>query len=149
MIEERDIVTIIRGVIDDILIPKFLSLGMNATGDWIAALEARANGFTGEIWGLDYTKYLVEGRSPGGKPPVAPLVRWAQAKFGLPQPEALGMAFAVRYKIAEEGTSYWPSGTDLLEVLNSEQTKTYIQRQIVAILQEKARSRILSILKDE
>lgn len=149
MINKRDIEVIMQGVIDDILIPKFLSLGMNATGDWIAALEPRARGFTGEIWGLDYTKYLVEGRAPGSPPPVTPLVRWASAKFGASGNEALSIAFAVRHKIAQEGTSYWPQGTDLLEVLNSDQTKVYIQKKIVAILQEKARSRILSILKDE
>lgn len=117
---------IMHEVINDFLIPKFVALGMNATGEWIESLEARVTDNTGEIWGRDYTYYLAKGRAPGNRPPITPLVKWVGAKFGLSGQEAVGAAFAIATKIEKEGTEYYPSGTDLLEVLNSYEVKQFV-----------------------
>lgn len=119
-----------QGVIDNFLKPKFISLGMNATGSWLNALEARAVNGNGEIWGMDYTYWLVNGRRPGTAPPVNALIPWVNAKFGVGGNEARGIAFAVAAKIKKEGTDYYPEGTDLLEVLNSPEVINYIYSKL-------------------
>jgi len=129
-IPDEKIIEIMQHVIDVFLIPKFISLGMNATGAWIDALEPRVNNGNGEIWGFDYTYWLVNGRKPGKMPPIAPLITWVNAKFGINGPEAKGIAFAIAQKIKNEGTEYYPDGTDLLDVLNSPECKAYIIEQI-------------------
>lgn len=147
-ISPEAIVRTMRGVIDKFLIPKFMSLGMNATGDWISSLEARAYGLTGEIWGLDYTEYLVNGRAPGKRPPITPLVRWASAKFGISGQEAISTAFAVANKIAAEGTNYYPQGTDLLEILQSNQVEQYIYTELAAELNGKIQLNIVRMANE-
>ncbi len=105
----------------DVLIQKYDELGMRATGDWVNGLEGRTRTNGGEIWGLPYTEQLVQGRAPGKRPPIAPLERWASAKFGVSGRQATSMAFAVANKIAQEGTTwYQPGGSDLLEVLEDQ-----------------------------
>lgn len=118
-----------QGVIDNFLKPKFISLGMRATGAWLNALEPRAVNGNGEIWGMDYTYWLVNGRKGGTAPPVSALLPWVTAKFGLSGNEARSVAFAVAAKIKREGTNYYPQGTDLLEVLNSPEVLNYIYSQ--------------------
>lgn len=115
-----------QGVIDNFLKPKFISLGMNATGSWLNALEARSVNGNGEIWGMDYTYWLANGRKPGTAPPVSALIPWINAKFGIGGNEARSIAFAIATKIKKEGTNYYPEGTDLLEVLNSPEVINYI-----------------------
>ncbi|WP_153117372.1 hypothetical protein [Rhodocyclus tenuis] len=46
----------------------------------------------------------VELGSKPHTPPIAPLIDWAQQKFGLEEKEAEGVAFAVAYRIAQRGT---------------------------------------------
>jgi len=123
------IIQTMQAVIDNFLKPKFISLGMNATGEWLKSLEAKAVNGNGEIWGMDYTYWLAHGRKPGTMPPVSKLIPWVNAKFGVGGKEAIGIAWAVAKKIKNEGTSYYPDGTDLLEVLNSDQVKNYIYSQ--------------------
>lgn len=124
------IIQTMQGVIDNFLKPKFISLGMNATGKWLESLEAKAVNGNGEIWGMDYTYWLANGRKPGVMPPVNALIPWVNAKFGIGGKEAIGIAWAVATKIKNEGTSYYPEGTDLLEVLNSDEVKKYVLEQI-------------------
>lgn len=119
-----------QGVIDNFLKPKFIELGMNSSGDWMKSLEPRAELNRGEIWGLDYTYYLVNGRAGGNRPPIAPLVRWVGYKLGLSGREATSAAFAIATKIAKEGTDYYPEGTDLIEVLKSKEVSDYITTNI-------------------
>jgi len=136
-----------QGVIEKFLKPKFISLGMNASGKWLASLEARVNGSRGEIWGMDYTYYLVNGRSPGKRPPITPLVAWVGHKFGLSGQQAVSAAFAVANKIEKEGTNYYPSGTDLLEVLQSPEVTQYVYNEIKNDMAGQVRSEILRITR--
>lgn len=146
-IPEQTILQTMQSVIDNILIPKFIELGMNASGEWISSLEPRVNGQSGEIWGRDYTYYLVNGRAGGNRPPIAPLVRWVGYKLGLSGAEATGAAFAIANKIAKEGTDYYPDGTDLLEVLSSKETTQYIYNEIGAELSGQLRTEIVRMAK--
>lgn len=129
-IPDELILETMNGVINIFLIPKFLSLGMNATGQWLNSLEARVNNGNGEIWGMDYTYWLVNGRKGGTAPPVSALLPWVNAKFRIGGKEALSVAFAVAQKIKNEGTNYYPDGTDLLEILNSPEVINYIYSQL-------------------
>ncbi len=129
-IPDELIIKTMQGVIDNFLKPKFISLGMNATGKWLESLEARAVNGNGEIWGMDYTYWLAHGRKPGKMPPINALIPWVNAKFGVGGREAIGIAWAVATKIKNEGTEYYPDGTDLLEVLYSEDAKKYVFEQI-------------------
>lgn len=130
VIDNNTVLETMQGVINDFLIPKFISLGMNASGQWINSLEARAENGRGEIWGRDYTYYLVNGRAGGKRPPITPLISWVGYKFGLYGNEAKSAAFAIANKIAKEGTEYYPNGTDLLEVLQSDEVKQYVYDKI-------------------
>jgi len=129
-IPDQLITQTMHGVIDLFLKPKFISLGMNATGKWLNSLEPKAINGNGEIWGMDYTYWLVNGRKPGKMPPVQALIPWVNAKFGIGGNEAKSIAWAVAVKIKNEGTDYYPDGTDLLEVLNSQECRKYVETQL-------------------
>lgn len=128
-IADENIIEVMQGVIDNFLKPKFIELGMNASGEWLSSLEARAIEGRGEIWGRDYTYYLVNGRAGGKRPPITPLVSWVGNKLGIYGKEGLSVAFAVAKKIEKEGTDYYPDGTDLLEVLESREVTQYVYTQ--------------------
>lgn len=135
-------------VVERFLKPKFIALGMNASGDWLKSLEVRTSLNRGEIWGLDYTYYLVNGRSPGKRPPIAPLVRWVGNKFGYSGQQAVSTAFAVAHKIANEGTEYYPNGTDLLEVLESQEVQQFINKKIGDYILQETQIRITRMIKE-
>lgn len=128
-ISDELILSTMNGVIDLFLKPKFISLGMNASGQWLNTLEARVVNGNGEIWGMDYTYWLANGRKPGTAPPTSVLIPWVTAKFGIGGNEARGIAFAIAQKIKREGTEYYPEGTDLLAVLQSPEVINYIYSQ--------------------
>lgn len=123
---------IITEIINLYLIPKFEELGMEATGEWRENIHSKGS----ELWGRDYTKYLVEGRPPSSKlPPISRLEEWVRAKFGYTdQKQIRSVAFAVAYKIKEEGTNYYPDGTDLMEILESNQVTEYINMRLKELL---------------
>lgn len=123
--------TVIERVINEVaqkfLIPKFLSLGMEATGEWRSSLHAEGN----ILRGRGYTKQLQYGRKPGRKPPIAPLITWVEAKLGLSGRQAVSVAYAVRHKIAEEGTSWYQAGgSDLMDVLEDPQVIAYFHERL-------------------
>lgn len=130
IISDELIVETMQGVIDNFLKPKFISLGMNATGKWLESLKAKAVDGNGEIWGMDYTYWLANGRSPGAMPPVESLIPWVNAKLGISGKEAVSVAWAVAIKIKNEGTRYHPKGTDLLEILESKEVLDYIYSKV-------------------
>lgn len=137
----------LQEVVDTFLIPKFLSLGMNASGSWIKALRVEVVNGTGYIKGKDYTYYLVNGRAGGNRPPITPLISWVQQKLGKSGREGIGIAYAVQNKIAKEGTDYYPNGTDLLEVLQSKEVTQYIYTKIGQNISGQLQSEIKRQLK--
>lgn len=133
-IPQEEIERIITDVINLFLIPKFRELGMPASGEWEQNVHARSN----EIWGRDYTEYLVLGRGPNQDQSPEALKRWVGWAGNTilkdwVQSKGLNInPFAVAYKIAREGTDYYPQGTDLLEVLYSEEVTGYIAQEVGA-----------------
>lgn len=131
-IPEDKILKTMQEVIDTFLIPKFIALGMNATGKWIESLEARVVDGRGEIWGIDYTYWLAKGRRPNKNQDPEALTKWAVwagSTFIKDWAEAKGISappIAIAYKIAIDGTDYYPDGTDLLEVLNSPEVIQFV-----------------------
>lgn len=147
-IPEEVIVNALNKAID-VLIQKYDELGMRATGDWADGLEARTHTNGGEIWGLPYTEQLVQGRAPGNRPPIAPLERWAQAKFGVSGRAATSMAFAVANKIAQEGTTwYQQGGSDLLEVLDDQRVIDTFYSEIGSYLTVRVTEQLTRTLKE-
>jgi hypothetical protein len=144
-LSDEVILNTMQGVIDKFLKPKFIELGMNATGQWLESLEPRVTNGVGQIWGMDYTYWLVHGRKGGTMPPVSALIPWVNAKFGISGSEAKSVAFAVAIKIKNEGTNYYPEGTDLLEILHSQEVADYIYSQY----KEGIISEINEVLKKE
>ena len=132
LVEDSEIEKIIDGVIRLFLIPKFRELGMQASGEWEANVQARKN----EIWGRDYTEYLALGRPPNNdqdEDAIRRWVGWAGSTILAQWVQDKGLninPYAVAYKIAREGTSYYPEGTDLLEVLESREVAEYIMDQM-------------------
>lgn len=133
LISENEIKTLVWLIVDEFLIPKFNKLNMNASGDWLDALDVKVVGNRGEIWGKDYTQYLVNGRAGGKRPPISVLEKWVNDKFNIYGKEATNMAFAIGNKIAKEGTDYYPEGTDLLEVLQSNECQQFINQKSTEI----------------
>ena len=83
LIKSEEIEQLIWLVVYQFLIPKFNELGMKASGQWLDALSVKVNGNRGEIWGTDYTQYLVNGRANGNRPPIQVLEKWVNDKFGV------------------------------------------------------------------
>lgn len=136
-VEREELIYLMEQVIEKFLKPKFIELGMNATGDWLNSLKAGTEPNRGIIKGKHYTAYLVRGRAGGTRPPIRHLARWVQAKFKLAGQEATSVAFAVAKKIEKEGTEYYPNGTDLLEILQSNEVKHYIEQELKSYLIDK------------
>lgn len=136
--EPYEIERVLLDVVDKFLIPKFRELGMNATGEWLDSLKIEVREDGGTIRGWQYSEQLAKGREPGKRPPIAPLERWVNAKFGISGKEAKSMAFAVANKIAKEGTTWHEKGgSDLIEVLESQQVIEYLQNELGGILKIK------------
>src|SRR5690606_21648425 len=148
IVPEQVIQDVLNEVVEQFLKPKFIELGMNASGDWLRSLEVRTSLNRGEIWGNDYTQYLVNGRGPGKRAPRAPLIRWVGFKFGQSGQEAVGTADAIANKIAKEGTQYYPNGTDLLEVLQSSEVTQFINNKIGEYILQDTQLRITKMIKD-
>lgn len=138
---------ILEEVIEKFFKPKFIDLGMNASGKWLNSLSVEASDGKGIIKGIDYTYYLANGRAPGNMPPIQPLVEWVGYKFGITGNEARSAAFAIAKKIAREGTNYYPDGTDLVEVLTYPEVISYINSQISRELEVIVKLEILKILR--
>lgn len=147
-ISEELYLNVLQGVIDNFMKPKFIELGMNATGEWLNTIQPRIVEGRGEIWGMDYTYFLANGRAPGRRPPVNALLPWVNAKFGIGGNEALSIAFAVATKIGNEGTRFYPEGTDLLEILNSNEVKKYIYENLGEALRVEISALMIKQIRD-
>lgn len=148
IITNEDIEQVIWLVVDNFLIPKFRELNMNASGQWLEALSVKGvNNNRGEIWGKDYTYYLQHGRASGTMPPVSAIEKWVGDKFGIYGREANQRAWAIAKKIQKEGTSYYPQGTDLIEVLYKPECQTFIQTEMNKIYKNKLPLYLVEMLK--
>ena len=131
-IETQFFENILKDVIRLYLIPKHEALGQKATGNWIEKLEVQGNVIRGE----KYTEQLVYGRKPGKRPPITPIENWVNAKFGISGQQATSFAFAIANKIAKEGTSWHQKGgSDLLEVLETNEVQNYINSKLASYLE--------------
>lgn len=149
IIPEHIILQTMQTVIDRWLLPKFNELGMNATGEWKDNVHALSEPNKGIISGRKYTEQLVYGRKPGNMPPIEPLIKWAQAKFGVDYDAAKGIAWGTAKKIQKEGTTwYQKGGTDLLEVLEQPEVIEFINSQIGKYLQAEVQLQIVRDLKE-
>lgn len=118
---------VLTGIIQNYLLPKFRQLGMPASGEWEANLHVRGDA----IRGRKYTEQLVYGRRPGKLSPIAPLIKWVETKIGLSGQEAVSMAWGINHKMQQEGNSWYrQGGSDLLEVLYSDEVVNYAQREL-------------------
>lgn len=149
IIPEHIIQETMQEVIDRWLIPKFDELGMNATGEWRENVEVKTGDNRGEIWARKYSEQLALGRKPGKLPPIAPIERWVNAKLGISGTQGRSVAFAVANKIAQEGTTwYQKGGSDLIEVLNSQEVVNYVNSRIGKYLQTEVELQIVRDLKE-
>lgn len=158
-IDKSDIELILWAVVDEFLIPRYneLGFGMGQSGRWQSSLEVEVGDNSGVIKGAHYSYWLVHGRAPasgtpqfsaeGGRPPIPVILAWVTEKFGYTGKQALNTAFAVANKIAKEGTKYYPSGTDLLEVLSSKECIEFMNKKISYIMVKKVELRLIRELK--
>lgn len=127
IIETQFFENILKDVIRLYLVPKHIALGQKASGNWIQKLEVDDNVIRGE----KYTEQLVYGRRAGKRPPITPIEKWVNAKFGISGQQATSFAFAIANKIAKEGTTWHQKGgSDLLEVLETDEVKNYINQRL-------------------
>ena len=124
--------TILDKVIELFILPRFEELGMRATGEWEQNISSESTGLnSGSIMGRQYTEQLVKGLEPGHYVSIPALKAWAMAKFGLFETAATPVAFAVREKIFQRGTSWYEQGgSNLMEVLEEPRTLQYIQEEV-------------------
>lgn len=139
----EDITAVIEGVVDNFLIPRFMELNMNASGEWVKSLEVEIRG-TNEavIRGRDYTYFLTRGRGPNQNQDPAALRRWAVwagntfIKEWVQDKGLSANPIAVAMGIAKKGTTWKrKGGSDLLEVLTEPDTLRYIEERLRQIVQ--------------
>lgn len=154
IIPEHIILETMQEVIDRYLIPKFNELGMNATGNWIESLEARAVDGNGEIWGMDYTYWLNNGRGKNkdqSEEGINHFTKWAGYYIFKPWAESKGILinpYAVARKIAKEGTEVRPERRDFLNILSSKEVIDYVNSQIGNYLSANVQIQIVRDLKE-
>lgn len=149
IVPEHIILETMQAVIDRWLLPRFNELGMNATGEWKENVKPLAETNKGIIAGRKYTEQLVYGGNPGSMPPIEPLIKWAQAKFGVDYNTAKGIAWGTAKKIQNEGTTwYQKGGSDLLEVLEQPEVIEFVNSQIGEYLQAEVQLQIIRDLKE-
>lgn len=124
---------IVREVIERFLIPRFIELNLNSSGQWVETAHARG----ASIYGQDYTQYLVRGRGPNADQDPKALAAWAVYYGKTVFAEwvaAKGLdldPIAVAYNVAKYGTKIKEQGgTDLLEVLKSRECLEFINTKV-------------------
>lgn len=140
----------INEVVERFLKPKFIELGMNASGRWLTSVSVESMPNVGEIKGKDYTKFLSDGRGPNKDQSDEALhkwAKWAAATVIKDWARQKGIdpryTFPIAYSIAKNGTKYYPNGTDLLNILNSTEVTTFIDDKIGTYLIEETQKQML------
>lgn len=148
---DDEVYSVMLDVIDKFLIPRYIELGMKASGEWQQTLGVdRTSVNSAVIKGRFYTEFLTKGRganrdqSPEG---IRRWAVWAGSTFIKDWVQAKGISanpIAVAYSIARKGTSWKrKGGSDLLEVLTEPETIRYVQERLAVI----ARPRIAEQLR--
>lgn len=148
VLSQNDIAQVMEDVIDLFVIPIFEDNDMNASGEWLRNIHGEATYNKAVIIGLDYSKYLDGGRPPSDKmPPISALEKWAKIKLGLSGQQATSAAFAIAKKIQREGTNYYKQGgTDLINVLNSDEVIDYVEKEVGKLIKVKALDEIKEMI---
>ena len=112
------------------LIARYNELGLRASGQWADSLENRTKGLSGQLWGMDYTEILEDGRRPGKMPPVAAIEQWILDKKIIFTGITLSsLAYVIARKIGKEGTRLYPMGTDLItSVITPERIQSILDK---------------------
>lgn len=79
---------------------------------------------------------LEVGRGSGRRPPIAPLVEWAEAKFKFVGKEAQAVAWAVATKIGNQGTERHTSNVDIYSTPIENATKELQETISVRIIEQ-------------
>ena len=135
---QADIISIVEGVVDNFLVPRFMELNMNASGEWIKSLEIVVpSSNEAIIRGRDYTYFLTRGRGKNQNQDPKALRRWAVwagKTFIGDWVRDKGIAadpIAVAMSIAKKGTTWKrKGGSNLLEVLEEPETIKYIAERV-------------------
>lgn len=142
--DPHEIEQVIEKVINRFLLPRFHELGMEATGEWRHNLEIELGDDSATIKGRNYSEQLARGRKPGTLPPITPIKRWVQAKFGYGEEESESIAWAVAQKIKREGTTWYKKGgTNLIEILSEPETIEFVQNELEGILKVKIQENLI------
>lgn len=155
-LKENDINQIMQEVKDLFLIPKFNELGMDATGLWLQSLETEVRQNVGVIRGQDYTEFLARGRGPNKNQDPNAKRKWA---YGMANNNPQFMAWLsarnltqygvqIAYKIADVGTSWYPDGSDLLEVLESQECVDYVRSRVTGLMQLEVKNSFERMVKE-
>ena len=139
----EDILSVIGEVVEKFLVPRFMELNMNASGEWLNNLEVIAtNNREAVIRGRDYSYYLVRGRGANKDQSLEGLRKWAVwagNTFIKEWVRNKGLAadpIAVAMSIAKKGTSWKrKGGSDLLEVLTEPDTVKFIEERLRMVVQ--------------
>lgn len=104
----------------EVLIDKYDSLGMRASGKWADELVYEIQQHRAVIKGMDYTQFLTHGRPPSeAMPPVDAIYQWMLDKQTFAGEKTRSRAWAIAKSIQASGTSWYKAGgSDLLEVIN-------------------------------
>ena len=92
----------------------------NITASGLSAQSLRTEVDTdgGKLFGIDYFKYQVRGRAPGGMPPVKSIEDWIVSKGIHPEGGGTieGMAWAIAKKIEKNGTEIFRGSRPGLDI---------------------------------
>jgi|SRR5699024_4345251 len=144
LITQQQIENVMNQVVERFMIPYFKDKGMNASGNWLNETHGEAESDNkGLIVGPDYTYYLAHGRKGGTMPPHSAMLRYVQVKWGLGGQEAENAAWALAMKIKQEGTRYYPQGTDILKLLKSDEVVEYVQERFKEIIRVRTQEELI------
>lgn len=133
-----------------IIVERYDELNMRASGKWADSLEIKVEGLKGLILGEDYTKYLTQGRPPGTDPPVPVIFQWMKDKKTFRGPKTLGRAIAISKSIGNRGTSWYrKGGSNLLEILESEEVITTFNEELKIQLIAKINDNLRRLVQDD
>lgn len=154
-ITDELIIKTLQEVIDLFLIPKFMELGMNASGSWISALSAGVENGRGVIKGKDYTYFLAFGRGKNddqSPEAINHFSRWfghyVIKQWAIDKGINIDNPYMVARKIALEGTKDRPSKEQVLTVLKSQEVTDYIYEKMRVDLKNSVTLQIKRMLKN-